>query len=574
MFFLLASDDLDGLKPTPENLDEIEEALADLDDDPNMGTFGSGPYWPKIRDRLLRSSSSQDPKEAIKEWKFVRSWTEHGGQCELCDHHPIKYHFQIENRLNSNRMTLGSECIYNYLQIPGVPNKETLKKRLNQIRSMAKAVAEGRAGEGAVQELEQLQDLERNLNILIGKVSSPDRDTNVTELYAELADPYNRLNMLGANTSASKTFAEVYNDTRKLQRFLVDLGKRSKSLTSQHMLPAVAAIMRFRDLGERKAMLKQLQTLISAAFKLGRAEEGVEMAWAEIRSCKKDSVTRFQSIIEDAKSKVQSTYTNDLEQLKPYSHLAFIIQAGINLVKGQMDKDAVATFAALDELVAGGKINREALSPYKFQSTWGYQLNGNRSSVEAEALAVLRWYAWIPGSVRYLARELELLYKIPGGVKDLAGISKALLDSADDGEIDLAGQIGPGLFKNTKFMEHIVKEVDEVAAFLKATQGAKVYEAFGTALNFDVRKFYESIPVVAQHDGHRFLQGFGRDILAKWMAGRLPALSPKQRGVIEKRGKKAEGQTLWDAMQSEFNKRFTPKTASTPSDESVYQYGR
>ena len=110
---------------------ELDNAEKELD----VKQVGrSGAYWPRIRAKILETSSSTDIDEAVKEWKHMRTWMAKNGVCELCGHHPIVYHFLIENRVNNKTLVVGSECIYNYLEVPGVPDPATLKKRLNQLR--------------------------------------------------------------------------------------------------------------------------------------------------------------------------------------------------------------------------------------------------------------------------------------------------------------------------------------------------------------------------------------------------------------------------------------------------------
>lgn len=560
MFFLLASDDLGGLKPIPENLDEIESVLTDLDDDPNMGSFGSGPYWPKIRDRLLGSSSAKNPEEAIREWKFVRSWIS-SGQCELCDHRPIKYHFQIENRLNSNRLVLGSECIYNYLEIPGVPSREILKKRLNQIRSMAKAVAEGRAGEGAVQELEQVQDLERTVNLLIGQVSRPDKDIDIQDYLTTLLNPHHALSLIGSNSATFKAFDEVVIQARFLKRTLENLQRRSKLYKGFTLLPAVQAIMRFRDLGERRSTLTTLHQAIQDTFKLGKAEEAIEMARTELQTWKREKAARYQAQVEVAKSDFQTKYSDELSQLKPYPHLAFMLQAGISAALKTIDTYVAKTVAELDKLTEGSVADRRYLSAWQLQNHSIRMVHFGDSSVERSAAHILDLMDSLDAVSKEMAHFIQRRYGL-GAIRDITGIRKAILRLADDGDLPLEkdftriGNLVVALEVKEAFWKLVEQEVDEVVANNRASQGRKVFEVFGEDLNFDVKKFYESVPLVAEHSYHGFLQQFGRDIFAKWASGRLSGLSYKQRDIIMKRDKKANGRTLWDDMQDVFGKTY------------------
>ena len=571
MFFLFASDDVGGLQPTPENLEEISGAVEDLNDDPNMGSFGSGPYWPKIRARLLASSNSQDPKEAVAEWKYVRMWID-DGRCELCDHQPIKFHFQIENRVNGNRLVLGSECIYNYLIIPGVPSKEALKRRLNQLRAVAKAVAEGKLGEGAVAELENLQNLEREINILVGKVSRPDRDIDIKEFQTELWQPVERINLMGINTQGSQTVQAVYTSTRQLVSHLTTIAKRSTKYKPYLLMPAVEAIMRYRDLGDRKSSLETLQKYVNNVFKLGPAEEVIEMAWAEVRGAKKDAIALYLGNIDAAKKRAQDQYQSTLEQLKPYSHLSFIVQAGVNSLKATIDKEAEEVIAALGTIDGAGQIDRRVLSPWKLKGPDGYATNLGSvlGSVAKEAAATVLLLQRVSHPSNFLVQAIGQKFGLLH-IKDIAGVTKAILDAADDGDIDMQQDWVYGAtaaLQNPKLLARLAEEVDDVKAKLREVDGRKVYEAMGEQLKFDVKKFYSNISM-----SDTWLVSFGKSIFAQWQKG-LEGLSYKQRGIVDKSisKKTPTADSLWDSMQSDFNKRYTDPTPKFAEME--YRYGR
>lgn len=572
MFFLYASDDVGGLQPTPENLEEIGQAVEDLDDDPNMGSFGSGPYWPKIRARLLGASNSQDPKEAVAEWKYIRMWIDRG-RCELCDHQPIKFHFQIENRVNGNRLVLGSECIYNYLIIPGVPSKETLKRRLNQLRSVAKAVAEGKLEEGAVAEMESLQGLEREINILINKVSRPERDIDLKEFQKELGQPVERIQILGINTQGSQTVQAVFTSVRQLVYHLTAIQKRSTKYKSFQLLPAVEAIMRFRDLGDRKSSLDTLQKYINNVFKLGPAEEVIEMAWAEVRNAKKDAIASYLGIIDTAKKKAQDNYQSTLEQLKPYSHLSFMVQAGVNVLKATIDKEAEEVIAALGTIDGEGEIDRRVLSPWKLKGPDAYAMNLSqiRGSVAAEAARTVTLLQMFSSPGHYFVQAIEQKFGV-AGIKDRAGIAKAIFDAADDGDLDLMADWNHGatFLQNPKILARLAEEVDEVKNRIQETEGRKVYEVMGEQLRFDVKKFYSNIDM-----SNEWLVGFGKSIFEQWKRG-MQGLSYKQRGVVDKSlsSKSQPSDSLWEHMQGDFTKRFEPARRFATDGEPVYQYAR
>jgi hypothetical protein len=76
---------------------------------------GLSPYLRRVAANILPLSRDQeDVAEALKEWEYRgdRSDVEDAVEtCQLCDHYPIRYQFEIVNRFTKHRLDIGSECI-------------------------------------------------------------------------------------------------------------------------------------------------------------------------------------------------------------------------------------------------------------------------------------------------------------------------------------------------------------------------------------------------------------------------------------------------------------------------------
>lgn len=90
---------------------------------------------------LQRYSVSQEWAEMLSEWIFTGEVKEiESGECELCTHQGLSWHFKILNVLNGNELHVGSECIklfyaeYN-LNNPDLPqvDLEALNSELDEL---------------------------------------------------------------------------------------------------------------------------------------------------------------------------------------------------------------------------------------------------------------------------------------------------------------------------------------------------------------------------------------------------------------------------------------------------------
>lgn len=67
------------------------------------------------QNKILSLSIGVAFEDAIKEWQFADYVVDHGRhaneQCQLCNHSGVRYHYLIKNKLNSNFLYVGSDCI-------------------------------------------------------------------------------------------------------------------------------------------------------------------------------------------------------------------------------------------------------------------------------------------------------------------------------------------------------------------------------------------------------------------------------------------------------------------------------
>lgn len=66
---------------------------------------------------LAASQEDRDTSQALREWKFTGSLTDHGkpiAQCGLCGNSGLRYHFLIANQLTGEALWVGSQCILHF----------------------------------------------------------------------------------------------------------------------------------------------------------------------------------------------------------------------------------------------------------------------------------------------------------------------------------------------------------------------------------------------------------------------------------------------------------------------------
>lgn len=78
-------------------------------------------HWlEKSKRNLLPLSKATLFTEALSEWQFTGNVYDYDGkdiECELCEHPDLYHHYEIRNKLNENRLLVGSSCILKFSEI-------------------------------------------------------------------------------------------------------------------------------------------------------------------------------------------------------------------------------------------------------------------------------------------------------------------------------------------------------------------------------------------------------------------------------------------------------------------------
>jgi hypothetical protein len=74
-------------------------------------------YIERVCETIIPLSVSDDCKKALKEWYFTENTIDHlesTEECELCGQDGLRYHFEICNSNNKNKLEVGSQCILQF----------------------------------------------------------------------------------------------------------------------------------------------------------------------------------------------------------------------------------------------------------------------------------------------------------------------------------------------------------------------------------------------------------------------------------------------------------------------------
>jgi hypothetical protein len=531
----LAAEDLD---PALDEEEEIAEAEAELD-----GIRAHKGYWPKIRDKLLSVSSSQDAEQAVREWTYGSMWVDKNGVCELCGYHPIKYHFQIVNQITRNSLVVGSECIYNYLKIPGIPDPAILKKRLNQLRTRMEATTKGLSSEDNLRLFQEVELMERALYQRIQALASPDKDFDAKaadQVVVEIIRLYNSLGFVP--TTAFKTCQEADRTLVKLVRFSGGIAKRSKKLQGHGMVDTVQAVMRLRADEDKKANLSRMKELIDDLGRLGSLAEIVDRGWGALRESRQDIIAQIEKDLRAAVQQLEERYADELAYLKHYEYLYFTLKVGLGERKDELTKSArsVIDFIQSDEFLEGSHGSR--VPTFSPQSTLGEGQNPHvRSAAQvAKVVDVAR------SGLRWIAETLDR----KGYVLSPADLVRIWLECLDEGVLDLGEPADKLLDKfGTPGIQAIVRKIAPEAL---PPEGMTVAEAMTQAWGVDVEAAWKRMSA-----DNNWEANFAEDLTYKFLAGRQRTLTFNQRGVIKKKLQlKPVANSVWEALKAKLTASY------------------
>lgn len=546
---------------------EVIEAIKDLDSGLAIGKRGrSSQYWPKIRERLLKYSSTEDVEEAMLEWEDDGlPYKSEGGCCELCDKTPIKYRFPIKNRITGSRLVVGSECIYNYLQIDGYEGPEILRQKLVAQLNFLKKQERGEVEEGA--KLEDVSGVfltEGKVRRIISSIAGGEPDLDPGEYKESLQEVLHICNHLGIKNATVQASQQSLIAISKVIKFIVPIQKKQK-VTGAGLAAVVSAIMSKRKAEDRLSVLGEYLGLLNSVAQFGPSREVITRSWGAV-SQKRDSLLGLIVKKCDAgKAQLNADYRFELEMASPYRQLRGFIEAGIEKQKSNFDAQVTTVRKALGadnfvELIQdGSSALTQALNLDFFPD-----LNNSDDATQQAAAQVCAFINRVTnGDIRKVTSTIEQLYNLVGDIKDIAGAKVALLRAADDSivDADVAGSKAVDEFarltslKDRAVLALIEEEVDEVADLVRETSGMRAFEKMSQDLEFDVQAVFKlySSKIDLEKD-------FCSDIFNRWKSDRIQSLTPSQMSNIRKKmmgGRKEVKDSMWGALKSDLMSKFS-----------------
>jgi hypothetical protein len=539
---------------------EVQDAIAELD----SGKGRDSRYWPKIRECLLSHSSSQNIEEARLEWEDDGTPYElEGGKCELCDKTPIKYHFPIKNRIKGDRLVVGSECIYNYLQIDGFEGPEELRKKLVAQLNFLKKKERGEAGETDIKDVGEAFLVDSKVKRIIASIAGGESDLDPNEYHAALKEVLHICNHLGVKGATVQASQQALIALTKVMKFMLPIQKKQK-VSGPGLLAVAAAIMARRQTETRLSNMTEYLGLLTTVAKFGPSKDVISRSWG-VATQKRDGLLSLVTKKCDAgKAQLNEDYRFELGMASPYRSLKTIIEEGVQAQKAFFDSQVDTVRSALDgdnfiELIQDGNSElSQALNLEFFPD-----LNNSDDVAQHAAAQVCAFINYVTnGDLQTSVFTIEKLYKLED-IRDIAGVKVALLRAANDSIIDadVDGKAAVTDFekmlasKDKRVLALIEEEVDEVAALVKASNGLRVYEKMGQDLEFDVQAAYKlySSKVASERD-------FCSDLLTRWKQGELRSLTPTLLSSIRKKmmGRRNEvPNSMWVELKSELMAKFS-----------------
>lgn len=532
-----------------DELPEIEEGLKELEQSAQIGSSRSGPYWTKIRAKILSCSSTQDVEEALKEWSRNGSaWVSRGGTCQLCGHHPISFHFPIKNRVTGANLVVGSECIYNYLEIPGFGSMEELRRRLNGERARLKKKEMGEISEGDLAIFQEATELEAQLRQRFSQLAGGEPDFNYQEYRRTLSEVYWVIQGVNPKATILGEVKQTQDNCYGFSRVYNNLSKRIKGLKEPGLIAMVSAAMRVRDDALKLNFLKQLQAAANDMLKFGYPADFIKRCWETVKDEKAALLERIDRSVDEQVGLLRQ-YDPALDQLKPYEFLHFSLSAGINIARklAMKQADEAKALVMQDDFIEVIQKKDNPISVVIGASRLNPMTRFSTEQMVEQALAlanVPNQMAWVMGSITQAVQRKYGLAR----VNDAAGVKVSCFRALDDGIVNFWERGVPNRMVeliesgNPKFMEILQQEVDDI----KALKKLDLWEFLSERWDFDVQKAFK---VFAKDGG--FEENFCNSIVKYWE--RWPKLTPKQMAIVQKKLAKREKElpdNMWEALKS------------------------
>jgi hypothetical protein len=552
------------------SLEEIEEGLQELDESQAIGRLGrSGRYWIVIKETLIDKSSTEDVDEAVREWVSDGDPFRSDSYCELCGKIPIRYNFPIRNKVNANRLVVGSECIHNYLKIAGYETPQALRSKLEAQRALLKKQERGEAGEGEYAALNETFTVETELRAALGRSVGGEQDLDWLEYKQALEDAVTVCNQIGATGAVVQAAQKALISLGPLRKVMEE-NRKGHRFEGYGVGTLVTTIMRKKDPGEKLQALKRVQDVLETVLKFGAPSEVIARAWGAVRDCRDKLIQEVTRKCDRGKAQVSEDYRDELELTKPYAFLHSVIEAGVEVQRQAFDEQLLRIKVAVNSEDFIEEMQRESSETAGLLSL---SFTPDMANVEGPtgkiAVKICEFVnAVARGRLPSVIGAIEGIYRLDGPVVDLAGVKASLLKAANDGlvEADILGDDAIDEFaqevekKDPRVLDIVQKEVDEVALLAKMTGNQKVFEVMGQQLGFDVERAFSSYTTdpTPKLDEERFC----RDIFERWVSGRLAQLSPAQMSNIQRQMQSKGGRevkhSVWAALKSELTKKYSP----------------
>lgn len=549
----LAVDDMD---PSLDEESEIDDAEEELD-----GIRTNKGYWPRIKEKLLSLSSSQDAAEAVKEWVYGSMWVGANGVCELCGYNPIKYHFQIRNQITRNTLVVGSECIYNYLEIPGVPDPSVLKKRLNQLRTRMKAQAEGLSSEEALRQFQEIELLERSLYQRIQALSKPENDFDakvVEQSLLEVIRLYHSLRFIP--TTAFKTCQDANRLLVKLVKFSTSVGKRAKKLQGHGMVDTVQAIMRLREDADKKANLVRMKEMVDDIGRLGTLSEIVSRGWDSLKESRQAIIAKVEQDLRTSVQQLEDRYADELAYLKHYEYLYFTLETGVTSRKDELTKSAraVVDYVQSDEFLTGGL--SKSTPGFIPQSTLSDSANVHVRSANTVVKIVDQARAGLKWANEAVNRK--------GYTLSLAEFTGIWLECIDEGVVEITDPVDQ--FLDQFESDGVQRIARKIAPKAIPPEGMTVVDAMTQAWGVDIEAVWKRISSDTPREA-----SFAEDLTTKFLAGKQRTLTFNQMGIIKRKLQlKPVPNSMWDKLKGTLKAPYAREKTADFEPQIEWSYGR
>jgi hypothetical protein len=549
---------------------DISEALKDLDEGIAIGKRGrNSGYWPRIRERLIENSSTEDVDEAVREWESDGLPFISRGSCELCDKTPIKYHFPIQNRVTQKKLVVGCECIHNYLIISGYEAPEALKKKLVAQLNLLKKQEAG--GGGATEDdlhlLEESFSLESKVRRVIGAIAGGEPDLDINEYEESLYEVVYICNTLGIKNSLSKAGSDAHIAARKISRKM-DAIRVKQKFVGNGLGVLASTIMAKRKPSDKVEALAEYLNLLNDLANFGPASEVIARTWGAVAERKESLLTSVQRKCDKGKNQLTEDYRFECDLVRPYSNLSSVLEAGLKAQRDLFDSQLSTVRNALEKEDFLEQLRKESSVVSQALHLDFYPDLSNSDGNEQKAAYNVGQFAEFVGKGGFKSVQfvIEQVYDLENEtIRDVAGVKVALFRAADDSIIDadVMGAKAVNAFedlirsKERRALDLVEQEVDEIAELVQTAGNLKVFEKMSRDLGIDVQKVFKLYTNDPKFEGP-----FCKDIFERWESGRLRSLSPAQMGNI-KRQQSMKGyagevkNSMWKALQSKLTARYS-----------------